>query len=96
METVDLSNWKEALAILLSYAKPTDFNGLCDVLAERLSGEHQLEAILCYICSGNVSQLLESWQASCGSDCEQTPLQLQVTNDSTNACANAKCVIIFD
>lgn len=29
VESVDLSNWKEALAILLSYAKPTEFNGLC-------------------------------------------------------------------
>ncbi|XP_063689338.1 protein transport protein Sec31A-like isoform X2 [Bolinopsis microptera] len=78
VETVELSNWKEALAILLSYAKPTEFNGLCDTLADRLSADpnYTLEATLCYICSGNVAELLECWQ-SANSDDTSSPLQLQ-------------------
>ncbi|KAL5261717.1 hypothetical protein ACHWQZ_G007426 [Mnemiopsis leidyi] len=78
VESVDLSNWKEALAILLSYAKPTEFNALCDTLAGRLSGDpnYSLEATLCYICSGNVAELLECWQDANSED-SSSPLQLQ-------------------
>ncbi|KAK1166448.1 protein transport protein Sec31A-like isoform X3 [Acipenser oxyrinchus oxyrinchus] len=61
----DLENWKEALAALLTYARPEEFLELCDILGSRLEREGEermcLRACLCYICSGNVEKLVECW-----------------------------------
>ncbi|KAH0504541.1 Protein transport protein Sec31B [Microtus ochrogaster] len=73
-----LKNWKEALALLLTYSGPEKFPELCDMLGARMeqegSGTLTSEATLCYVCSGSVERLVESWakvqQASC-------PLALQ-------------------
>ncbi|KAH9518587.1 Protein transport protein Sec31A [Bulinus truncatus] len=65
VETCDLDNWKEALAVILTYALPEEFSSLCDTLAKRLeaerNGELSLYASLCYICSGNVEKFVENW-----------------------------------
>ncbi|CAL1529193.1 unnamed protein product [Lymnaea stagnalis] len=65
VETCDLDNWKEALAVILTYALPEEFSSLCDTLAKRLETERDgnlsLFASLCYICSGNVEKLVENW-----------------------------------
>jgi len=76
VDTVQLDNWREALAILLSYAKPTEFNTLCDKLAARLvaAGGRDVEAAQCYVCSGNVTELLHCWEQG---NTPATPLQLQ-------------------
>ncbi|MEE6488362.1 hypothetical protein FKM82_015213 [Ascaphus truei] len=59
----NLQNWKEAMAILLTYSKPEEFSELCDVLGSRLEseGDRKLssQACLCYISSGNVDRLAE-------------------------------------
>ncbi|XP_050001632.1 protein transport protein Sec31B isoform X3 [Alexandromys fortis] len=73
-----LKNWKEALALLLTYSGPEKFPELCDMLGARMEQEGgralTSEARLCYVCSGSVERLVESWakvqQASC-------PLALQ-------------------
>ncbi|XP_053547922.1 protein transport protein Sec31B isoform X2 [Bombina bombina] len=61
----NLQNWKEALALLLTYSKPEDFSDLCDALGSRLEleGEGKLssQACFCYISSGNVDKLTECW-----------------------------------
>ncbi|XP_035186370.1 protein transport protein Sec31B isoform X2 [Oxyura jamaicensis] len=63
--TCDLQNWKEALAILLTYAKHEDYTQLCDMLGARLESEGDAalsnDACLCYISSGNVERLVECW-----------------------------------
>ncbi|NWX47292.1 SC31B protein, partial [Steatornis caripensis] len=63
--TCDLQSWKEALAILLTYAKHEDYTQLCDMLGGRLEleGDAALsnDACLCYISSGNVERLVECW-----------------------------------
>ncbi|XP_013862446.1 protein transport protein Sec31A isoform X2 [Austrofundulus limnaeus] len=65
VESCELDNWKEALAALLTYAHPEDFAGFCDTLGSRLEHEGTekrcLQACLCYICSGNIEQLVECW-----------------------------------
>ncbi|XP_039628511.1 protein transport protein Sec31A isoform X2 [Polypterus senegalus] len=65
VQLCDLQNWKEALAALLTYARPDEFSKLCDTLGSRLEFEGEnsmcLEACLCYICSGNVEKLVECW-----------------------------------
>ncbi|XP_060246179.1 protein transport protein Sec31B isoform X2 [Meriones unguiculatus] len=68
-----LKNWREALALLLTYSGPEKFPELCDMLGTRMEQEGgralSSEARLCYVCSGSVERLVESWvkfqQASC-------------------------------
>ncbi|XP_077933357.1 protein transport protein Sec31B isoform X5 [Halichoerus grypus] len=60
-----LQNWKEALALLLTYSGPEKFPELCDMLGTRMEQEGgralTSEARLCYVCSGSVEQLVECW-----------------------------------
>ncbi|XP_077353069.1 protein transport protein Sec31A isoform X1 [Festucalex cinctus] len=78
LTTCDLHNWKEALAAVMTYAKPDEFSSLCDLLGARLqaSGEAALRAhaCLCYICAGNVDKLVACWNAAGQRRC---PLSLQ-------------------
>ncbi|XP_006751112.2 protein transport protein Sec31B-like isoform X1 [Leptonychotes weddellii] len=73
-----LQNWKEALALLLTYCGPEKFPELCDMLGTRMEQEGgralTSEARLCYVCSGSVEQLVECWAR-----CHQasSPLALQ-------------------
>ncbi|KAM9238007.1 protein transport protein Sec31A isoform 8-T8 [Dugong dugon] len=78
VESCDLNNWREALAAVLTYAKPDEFSALCDLLGTRLESEGdsllQTQACLCYICAGNVEKLVACWtKAQDGSN----PLSLQ-------------------
>ncbi|KAK3089875.1 hypothetical protein FSP39_007256 [Pinctada imbricata] len=77
VETCELANWKEALAVILTYASPDEFASLCDTLALRLEseGEFSVYASLCYICSGNVEKLVENWHKNTESG--NSPLALQ-------------------
>ncbi|XP_040823383.1 protein transport protein Sec31A-like [Ochotona curzoniae] len=65
VESCDLKNWREALAAVLTYAKPDEFSALCDLLGTRLEREGdsllQTQACLCYICAGNVEKLVSCW-----------------------------------
>ncbi|XP_076778223.1 protein transport protein Sec31B isoform X2 [Arvicanthis niloticus] len=60
-----LKNWREALALLLTYSGPEKFPELCDMLGTRMEQEGgralASEARLCYVCSGSVERLVESW-----------------------------------
>ncbi|XP_077882450.1 protein transport protein Sec31B isoform X6 [Ictidomys tridecemlineatus] len=60
-----LRNWREALALLLTYSGPEKFPELCDMLGTRMEQEGgralTSEATLCYVCSGNVERLVECW-----------------------------------
>ncbi|XP_039566354.1 protein transport protein Sec31A isoform X9 [Passer montanus] len=65
VQSCDLQNWREALAAVLTYARPDEFTALCDLLGSRLEYEGdsilQTQACLCYICAGNVDKLVACW-----------------------------------
>ncbi|KAM9329298.1 protein transport protein Sec31A [Gastrophryne carolinensis] len=78
VQSCDLKNWREALAAVLTYARPDEFASLCDLLGSRLEKEVdaalQAQACLCYICAGNVDKLVACWtRAQDGT----SPLSLQ-------------------
>ncbi|XP_012624132.1 protein transport protein Sec31B isoform X2 [Microcebus murinus] len=76
--TCSLKNWREALALLLTYSGPEKFPELCDILGTRMEQEGSRaltsEARLCYVCSGSVERLVECW-----AKCHQasSPMALQ-------------------
>ncbi|KAM9456002.1 protein transport protein Sec31A isoform 8-T8 [Clarias gariepinus] len=78
LETCELQNWKEALAAVMTYAKPEEFSSLCGILGSRLEAAKdaalQAQACLCYICAGSVEQLVSCWSKAQDSSC---PLALQ-------------------
>ncbi|XP_053779134.1 protein transport protein Sec31A isoform X8 [Desmodus rotundus] len=78
VESCDLKNWREALAAVLTYAKPDEFSALCDLLGTRLESEGdsllQTQACLCYICAGNVEKLVACWTKA---QDRSNPLSLQ-------------------
>uniref|UniRef100_A0A8C1YV89 Protein transport protein Sec31A n=1 Tax=Cyprinus carpio TaxID=7962 RepID=A0A8C1YV89_CYPCA len=78
LETCDLQNWKEALAAVMTYAKPEEFSSLCGLLGSRLEAAEdaalQAQACLCYICAGTVEQLVAYWAKAQDSS---SPLALQ-------------------
>uniref|UniRef100_A0A803YEG5 Protein transport protein Sec31A n=1 Tax=Meleagris gallopavo TaxID=9103 RepID=A0A803YEG5_MELGA len=65
VQSCDLQNWREALAAVLTYARPDEFAALCDLLGNRLESEGdsllRTQACLCYICAGNVEKLVACW-----------------------------------
>ncbi|XP_069125025.1 protein transport protein Sec31A-like isoform X1 [Argopecten irradians] len=79
VQTCNLDNWKEALALILTYASQDEFVSLCDTLATRLESEQggnlSMYASLCYICSGNVDKLVENWHRN--TQANNTPMGLQ-------------------
>ncbi|XP_072352459.1 protein transport protein Sec31A isoform X7 [Scyliorhinus torazame] len=78
LQSCDLQNWKEALAALLTYARPDEFAAFCDFLGTRLESEGdsslQAQACLCYICAGNVEKLVSCWDRAQNGN---SPLALQ-------------------
>ncbi|XP_029464916.1 protein transport protein Sec31B isoform X2 [Rhinatrema bivittatum] len=74
----NLKNWKEALAILLTYLKPDEYARFCDILGTRLESEDDgklsSHACLCYITSRNIEKLIACWSKIHKSRC---PLTLQ-------------------
>nr|XP_009512612.1 PREDICTED: protein transport protein Sec31A isoform X4 [Phalacrocorax carbo] len=78
VRSCDLQNWREALAAVLTYARPDEFAALCDLLGNRLESEGntllQTQACLCYICAGNVEKLIACWTKAQDGN---SPLSLQ-------------------
>lgn len=62
VETSDLVEWRETLAILSTYAKSEEFPSLCDKLATRLEDAGDLHsATLCFMCAVNVEKTVNAW-----------------------------------
>ncbi|XP_041914273.1 protein transport protein Sec31A isoform X2 [Alosa sapidissima] len=78
LQTCELHSWREALAAVMTYAKPEDFSNLCGLLGSRLEQAEDLslqaQACLCYICAGSVEKLVTCWTKAQESQC---PLSLQ-------------------
>ncbi|KAM4851637.1 protein transport protein Sec31B [Thomomys bottae] len=73
-----LKNWREALALLLTYSGQEKFPEFCDMLGTRMEQEGgralTSEARICYVCSGSVERLVECYAKS---PQDATPMGLQ-------------------
>lgn len=84
-----IDSWKEALVAALTHSQD-QLPQLCEAIGERLLQESRVDpnlaknAILCYICSGSMEQLVESWNV------------VQSSNTSSPAKGQAKTKNIQD
>ena len=62
VHNADLSNWKEALVTLCTFAKPTEFPGFCKGLGDRIleSGSRK-DASFCYLVGSNLEKVVGIW-----------------------------------
>lgn len=66
---VDLSNWKEAMATLCTYADEKEFPDLCEALGDRLEEQFQLnsdksarkDASFCYLAGSKLEKVVGIW-----------------------------------
>eukprot|EP00095_Tigriopus_kingsejongensis_P008051 maker-scaffold201_size263271-snap-gene-1.32 protein:Tk08051 transcript:maker-scaffold201_size263271-snap-gene-1.32-mRNA-1 annotation:"hypothetical protein CAPTEDRAFT_20326" len=58
VERCEPSSWKEALVAVVTYASNEDFPSICTTLGNRIQGQ---AAMLCYICAGDLDQVVECW-----------------------------------
>ncbi|CAK7218696.1 protein transport protein S31 [Sporothrix curviconia] len=64
VHNADLENWKEALATLCTFAKPTDFPDFCEGLGDRIleSGSRK-DASFCYLVGSKLEKVVGIWIA---------------------------------
>jgi protein transport protein SEC31 len=58
----DLSNWKEAMATLCTYADPNEFPDLCEALGDRVMETGSLkDASFCYLVGSKLEKVITIW-----------------------------------
>jgi protein transport protein SEC31 len=78
----DLSNWKEAMATLCTYANPEEFPDLCEALGDRIKeGGSAKDASFCYLVGSKLEKVITIWIAEL-QDAEKAGIQ-DLTGDST-------------
>jgi hypothetical protein len=64
VQTSPLSNWKDTLATLCTWASAENFSSLCDVLGDRLvQGGHAESAVLTYMFAQSTNKAISLWRA---------------------------------
>ncbi|KAI0020406.1 hypothetical protein F4780DRAFT_742309 [Xylariomycetidae sp. FL0641] len=60
----DLSNWKETMVTICTFAEPTEFADLCEALGDRIieSGERK-DASFCYLVGSKLEKVVDIWIA---------------------------------
>lgn len=63
---IDLSEWRDAIAAICTYANETDFADLCEALGDRLdesnlSVESRKDAAFCYLAGSKLSKVVSIW-----------------------------------
>ncbi|KAG8531091.1 uncharacterized protein KY384_004448 [Bacidia gigantensis] len=70
VHNADLKNWKDIMASLCTYAKPTEFPDLCESLGDRLeehmrsqggSNELRKDAAFCYLAGSKLEKVVAIW-----------------------------------
>ena len=79
----DLSNWKDTMATLCTYADPTEFPDLCEALGDRIldSGGYRKDASFCYLVGSKLDKVIGIWISELH---EQEQEGLQKPGNDTN------------
>jgi protein transport protein SEC31 len=78
----DLSNWKETMVTLCTFAEPSEFPDLCEALGDRIyeSGSRK-DASFCYLVGSKLEKVVDIWIAELH-EAEQAGLK-EASNDSS-------------
>ena len=80
----DLSNWKESMATLCTYADPNEFPDLCEALGDRIMEAGSLkDASFCYLVGSKLEKVITIWITEL-KDTEKAGIE-DLTGDSTFA-----------
>jgi protein transport protein SEC31 len=78
----DLSNWKETMATLCTYANPEEFPDLCEALGDRIKeGGSAKDASFCYLVGSKLEKVISIWITEL-QDAEKAGIR-DLTGDST-------------
>lgn len=95
-----LSDWKEVLALLATFAKPEEFTPLCESLGDRLVKEgldaSHLPATMCYMCAYEPTKAIGEWSVAvlaCLHSCMPVaaPFASQRVNTTTMSFLRHRC-----
>ncbi|KAJ2906944.1 Protein transport protein SEC31 [Zalerion maritima] len=78
----DLSNWKEVMVTICTYATPAEFPDLCEALGDRVSESgSRKDASFCYLVGSKLEKVVSIWIAELG-EAEQEGMK-EPNEDST-------------
>src|SRR6202000_2711245 len=64
VHNADLSNWKEVMATLCTFADKSEFPDLCEALGDRLEeqgSEHRKDASFCFMAGSKLEKVVAIW-----------------------------------
>ncbi|SMR42720.1 unnamed protein product [Zymoseptoria tritici ST99CH_1E4] len=101
VHNADLSNWKEVMATLCTYADETEFSDLCEALGDRLAEAYQTEggsetlrrdASFCYLAGAKLEKVVNNWVEELK---QQEQASLEKSEDDNSFSVHAKCLQDF-
>lgn len=101
VHNADLSNWKEVMATLCTYADGTEFADLCEALGDRLEEAYQADtsdkvkrkdASFCYLAGSKLEKVVVNWVQELR---EQEKSALDAEEEENNFSVHAKCLQEF-
>lgn len=101
VHNADLSNWKEVMATLCTYADGTEFADLCEALGDRLEEAYQADdadkskrrdASFCFLAGSKLEKVVMNWVQELR---EQEKSALDAEQDENDFSVHAKCLQDF-
>ena len=100
VHNADLSNWKELMATLCTYADETEFVDLCEALGDRLEQSFQADgqrstrrdASFCYLAGAKLEKVVANWVQELQ---EQEKAALAEAEEGNDFSIHAKCLQNF-
>ncbi|CAK3987747.1 related to transport sec31 [Lecanosticta acicola] len=101
VHNADISNWKEVMATLCTYADEKEFSDLCEALGDRLEEAYQTgddpkslrrDASFCYLVGSNLEKVVNNWVEELH---EEEKAALEKTEEDSSFSVHAKCLQEF-
>ena len=91
-------DWKDVLAMICTTAEVDRFNFYCEILARRLEeiGNDKENVILCNICAGNVTHVLQAWLDDFNANRSQASSASFVQTSSTSCAEHHRNLLLVD
>lgn len=101
VHNADISNWKEVMATLCTYADEKEFSDLCEALGDRLEEAYQTgdspktlrrDASFCYLAGAKLEKVVNNWVEELH---EEEKATLEKSEEDSSFSVHAKCLQDF-